>query len=234
MKKILGSLLLIFVLVSFTGCKGGSSIVVDNPSDEISETLKLSEVKNGKALNVDKDTTAPYYDVKVSQTIGESLFYQIVDVDAYLGNEKTSINLKPLAFNVDFTNSANTTLIELIKILNDEKEGISKEDLGVELLDDEHSDYLLGKLNPVNNISIPSDIQSNSEDKVQLVVVYLPIYGIYYNSAENFTNIYLMVPVYYAFTTASNVTNYVGTMKNYKCVLTEVSQGNWVLPSKNN
>ena len=233
MKKILGSLLLIFVLVGFTACKGGNAIVVDNPSDEISEALSLSDVKNGTALNVDKDTTAPYYDVKVSNDISSSLFYQTINVDTYLNGNQTSVNLKALAFNVDFTNSTNTTLIELIKILNDEKEGISKEDLGVDLLDDNNSDYLLGKITPTNNVAVPTGILSSSEE-VQLVVVYLPIYGVYYNSAENFTNVFLLVPVYYAFAETSNVSNYTGTIKNYQCVLTEVSQGAWVLPSKNN
>ena len=66
MKKILGSLLLIFVLVSFASCKGGDKIIVDTPSDAIANALNLADVKSGDALNVDKDTQQPYFDVRVS------------------------------------------------------------------------------------------------------------------------------------------------------------------------
>ena len=73
MKKILGSLLLIFVLVSFSSCKGEAKIIVDTPSDEITTALNLADVKNGKALNANRGK-APYYDVKVSNDLTGSLF----------------------------------------------------------------------------------------------------------------------------------------------------------------
>ena len=151
MKKILGSLLLIFVLVSFSSCKREAKIIFDTPSDEIAVALGLADVKNGKALNVDKDTSAAYYDVRVSNDLTGSLFYQTINVNEYVSND-ISFNLKPLIFNQNLANSANTTLAELINILNSETEGISKEDLGIDLVDDENSNYLVGNLTPANNI----------------------------------------------------------------------------------
>ena len=41
-----------------------------------------------------------------------------------------------------------------------------------------------------------------------------------------------MMPVYYAFTNTSKTKDYVGTVKNYQCVLEQVAQDVWVLPSK--
>ena len=231
MKKILGSLLLIFVLVSFSSCKGEAKIIVDTPSDEITTALNLADVKNGKALNTDKDTSVAYYDVRVSNDIAGSLFYQTINVNEYVSN-KISFNLKPLAFNQTFANSANPTLAELINILNSETEGISKEDLGIDLVDDDNSNYLVGNLTPVNKIDFPSNIEANSADQIQLVVVYMPIYGVFYNSSKQYTNVFLMMPVYYAITNTSTVSNYTGIVKNYQCVLEEVAQNVWVLPSK--
>ena len=231
MKKILGSLLLIFVLVSFSSCKREAKIIVDTPSDEITVALGLADVKNGKALNVDKDTSAAYYDVRVSNDLTGSLFYQTINVNEYVSND-ISFNLKPLIFNQYLANSANTTLAELINILNSETEGISKEDLGIDLVDDENSNYLVGNLTPVNNIEFPANIEANSADQVQLVVVYMPIYGVYYYSSKQYTNVFVMVPVYYAITNTSTVSNYVGSVKNYQCTLQEVAQNVWVLPSK--
>lgn len=232
MKKILGSLLLIFVLVSFASCKGGDKIIVDTPSDAIANALNLADVKSGDALNVDKDTQQPYFDVRVSKTISSSLFYQTINVNSYIEKEVDCINLKPLAFNQTFTQAANPTLVELINILNDKTEGISKEDLGVELLDDDYSGYLVGNMTPLNPVEIPEGIEQNPADQIQLVVVYLPIYGIYYYNADQYTNVYLMMPVYYAFTNTSKTKDYVGTVKNYQCVLEQVAQDVWVLPSK--
>ena len=81
MKKILCSLLLIFVIVSLTGCKSGKDIIIDEPSSAINQALNLTALKDGTALNVDKDTTAPYYDVKVSKEISSSLFYQSININ---------------------------------------------------------------------------------------------------------------------------------------------------------
>ena len=232
MKKILGSLLLIFVLVSFTSCKRGEKVIVDNPSDEIATTLNLVEVKNGNALNTDKDTSSAYYDVRVNKDIASSLFYQVQDVNMYIEDKTKSFDLKPLAFNATFAVSTNTTLAELIDILNSDKYGIDKADLGVDLLDDDNSDYLVGKLTTKNSVSIPEGLVANSEDKVNLVVVYLPIYGIYYYNKDQYVNVFLMVPVYYAFANQSTVSNYTGTIKECNFQLTEIAQGIFVLPSK--
>ena len=87
--------------------------------------------------------------------------------------------------------------------------------------------YIYGK-----DISYSSSTNLLSET-VQDSSIYAPVYGIYYNSEDYHINVYLLVPVYYAFTNASNVTNYVGTMKNYQCQLTELTKGIWVLPSNN-
>ena len=232
MKKILGSLLLISLLFSFASCKSGNQTIVDNPSNEIVTSLGLDEVKNGTALNANRGK-APYYDVKVSNDLTGSLFYQVVNINAEVNSSTRNVRLKPLAFTSTFADSTNTILAEFIKIMNDATNGITKEKLGVDLVDDDNSGYLTGKLTAVNEVNIPTGIETSSAEQLQLVVVYVPVYGIYYNSEEYHVNVYLLVPVYYAFTTTSNVANYTGSIKNYQCQLTEVSKDVWVLPSNN-
>lgn len=231
MKKILVSLLLIFVLVGFVSCKSDNEPIKDTPSDEINAALNLGAVKNGRSLNTDKDTSVAYYDVRVSNDLTNSLFYQVVNVNEYI-NDSTTFNIKPLAFNQAFVNPANPTLVELINILNSETEGLTKEDLGVDLPVGENSNYLIGNLTPLNTIAVPSNLETNEEDEVKLVVVYMPIYGVYQNTTKDYQNVYLMIPVYYALTVQSSVSTYVGTVAEKKLELVEVAQDVWVLPSK--
>ena len=232
MKKILGSLLLIFVLVSFTSCKSNEVTIVDNPSTEIVSALGLEAVKNGTALNVNRGK-APYYDVKVSNDLTGSLFYQTVNINAEITEKTGGINLKPLAFTSTFADSTNAALAEFIKIMNDATNGITKEKLGINLVDDDHSEYLVGNLTAKKEITIPADAKIDNADPLQIVVVYVPVYGIYYNSDDYHINVYLLVPVYYAFANTSTVANYTGSIKNYQCQLTEASKDVWVLPSNN-
>ena len=227
MKKILGSLLLVFLLVSFTSCKNNKVTIMDNPSEEVATALNLTAVKEGKALNVNRGK-APYYDVKVSNDVADSLFYQVINVDKNAKN----VNLKPIAFNTSFADSTNATLTEFVKIMNDETNGITKASLGVDLLDDDNSEFLTGKISAVNTVTVPQTLEANSDGKVQLVVVYIPVYGIYYNSDDYHINVFLMVPVYYAFANES-ISAYTGSIEEYKCELIEASQNVWVLPSKN-
>ena len=232
MKKILGSLLLICLLFSFTSCKKKNETIVDNPSTEIVTSLGLEAVKNGTALNVNRGK-APYYDVKVSNDLAGSLLYQTINVNSEITESTKSINLKPLAFTTTFADSTNATLAEFIKIMNDATNGITKEKLGVNLVDDDYSNYLTGNLTATNAVNVPAGVKVDNVDQLQLVVVYAPVYGIYYNSEEYHINVYLMVPVYYAFASTSNVSNYTGSIKNFQCELTEVTKGVWVLPSNN-
>ena len=233
MKKILVSLLLIFVLVGFVSCKSDNEPIKDSPSDGITADLNLGAVKNGKSLNTDKDTSKAYYDVRVSEDLTNSLFYHEVEINQYI-NSSSTINIKPLAFNQAFANSANTTLVELINILNSETEGLTKEDLGIDLPVGEYSNYLIGNLTPLNTIEVPSDLEADENDEVKLVVVYMPIYGVYQNTTKDYQNVYLMIPVYYAWAKTSSVSTYVGTVKNYslESKFVEIAQGVWVLPSK--
>ena len=232
MKKILGSLLLIFLLVSFTSCGKKETSIADNPSTEIATALNLTDVKNGKALNANRGK-APYYDVKVSNDLTGSLFYQTINVNSLIGEKTKSVNLKPLVFSESFADSTNATLAEFIKIMNDKTNGITKESLGIDLVDDDYSNYLTGNLTATNEVTIPAGVKADNVDQVQLVVVYAPVYGIYKNSEEYYIYVYLMMPVYYAFTNTSTVSNYTGSIKNFQCQVVEVSQNVWVLPSNN-
>ncbi len=233
MKKILSSLLLIFLMVSFTSCKKKDVTIVDNPKTEIVQTLNLNDVKNGTPLNANRGK-APYYDVKVSNNVSSSLFYQTINVHSVVNENTSNVNLKPLVFSAEFANPANPTLAEFIKIMNDKTNGITKEKLGVDLVDDDYSNYLTGNLTATNAVEVPANVKSDAADQLQLVVVYVPVYGIYYNSEEYHINVFLMVPVYYAFTNTSTVSNYTGSIKNFQCNdLVEVAQGIYVLPSNN-
>ena len=234
MKKIICSLLLIFLLVSFTSCKSDNVSIVDNPKTEILEALKLNDVKNGTELNANRGK-APYYDVKISNDVKGSLFYQTINVNSEVSEKTKVLNLKPLVFSASFADPANATLAEFLTIMNDQTNGITKEKLGVSFADDDNSDYLVGKLTAENTISVPSNLTFDNADPVQLVVVYIPVYGIFVSGEDYNTNVYLMMPVYYAFATTSTVSNYITEdIKNFQCdELVEAEQGVWVLPSNN-
>ena len=226
MKKVFLSLLVIGSLFLFGSCKKGSQIINDAPRADVYQALKLDEVEKGRKLV--GNTNAPYYDVKVSNDLTGTLFYQTIEVTEYV-EKNHSINLKPIAFAESFANGTNPTLVELVNILNNKDYGIKKEALGVNLVEDANSAYLLGKLTTTNTITIPESFEGNT-----LVVVYLPIYGIYFNSGEAFQNVFLMMPVYYSLTTNENVSVIVGDIKNYQCddsILVEINRGVYVLPS---
>ena len=158
MKKIFLSLLVISTLFLFASCKKGNNIISDAPRADVYQALSLQGVETGRKLV--GNTNPPYYDVKVSNELTSTLFYQTINVTEYV-EKNHSINLKPIAFNETFANSANETLVELISILNNKDYGIKKEDLGVNLVENNNSAYLLGNLTTTMKYFRPHNISSN-------------------------------------------------------------------------
>ncbi len=222
MKKIFYLLCFTFVILA-AGCssKQEVQVIVDNPTEEINTALSLNDVKNGKSINTALKTDGAYHDVKVASNISSSLFYQTIALDDYVEERLKNVNLKVLLFN-------NIDSSSFISELNNETYGLKEEQLGVSLKKDSYSGSLCGSLSVSKTLDIPNDYQKKDNDPTQLVVMYLPVYCIYNDGSTTYTKSFMFVPVYYAFTYQSQVSDYTSGVKNYKIELNE----NNLLPSK--
>lgn len=211
----------IFMIVVLCSCGGGSKreLVRDNPAQDIKTALNLSEVENGVSLDSDLDRTKAFSDVKVASDLKSSVFYQTIDLDEYLTHRLKQVDIKVLYFNgkipsVDISN--------FLKVMNDKEYGLTEEKLGVIFNKTEKtSDSLFGKLSLKYSLSLPKDYVLKENDTTKLVVAYLPTYCVYNDGKEDYTKVFVFVPIYYAFTYSSSVDSYTQNMKNYQITLTE-------------
>lgn len=209
------------MVLASCGKKTERPVIVDNPTEEISTALNLENVKNGKSINDKLNEKSAYYDVKLANDISSSLFYQTIELDAYLENRLKEINLKVLLFNeIDST--------PFLSEMNNQEYGIKEEKVGVSFKKDNFSGSLYGSLSVSKSISIPEGYSKKENDSAQLVVVYLPTFCTYNDGSQNYIKSYIFVPVYYAYAYSSTVDDYTGSVKNFKVELTE----NKLLPSK--
>lgn len=225
MKK-LGYVFLLLMCIVLAGCKGGNKVesIVDNPTAEIKVALGLDDVKNGKSINPTLDTTKQYYDIKVAENTASSLFYQEIDLNEYLGKRFHSVNLNILYFS---GNLATQHVDTFIKEMNNETYGLNATKVGTIFKTEENiSAELFNNLSIKKSIMLPENFESKDNDSAKLIVVYLPTYCIYNDGTQPVIRSFIMVPVYYAFTYESQVSSYVGSIKNYS-----VQLENGLLPS---
>lgn len=228
MKKIIG-LCLIILIVGLSGCKKNKrTLVIDNPADNVYEELNLESVKNGNCINPNLDKNGSYYEVKISNDIKSSLFYQVIDMDEYLKDTKRfkSIYIQQLGFN---NSTPNTDINSFYSELNNSEYGLTAEKVDIEFTSG--TSLLGGNLGPSLSVVFPNDYTIKENDKAQLLVMYLPINGIYYDGTQVYTDVYIMVPVYYDFIYESNVSEYSYGVKQYQ--LDFLNENNGLLPSKN-
>ncbi len=228
MKKIIG-LCLIILIVGLSGCKKNKrTMVIDDPADSVYEELSLDSVKNGTCINPNLDRTGAYYEVKTSNDIKGSLFYQVLDMDEYLKDIKRfkSITIQQVGFN---NSTPYSDINSFYSALNNSDYGLTADKIGIEFTSG--TTLLGGNLGASLSLGLPSDYTIKENDKAQLLVMYLPINGIYYDGTQVYTNVYIMVPVYYAFIYESNVTDYSYGVKQYQ--LDFINDNNGLLPSKN-
>lgn len=223
MKK-LSFVFVIFMLIFLVGCSGGESsrtIIVDEPATEINEALKLDSVKNGVVLNSSVDKTIAYSQVYISSDAKSSLFYDVIELDDYLNDRFKSLSVKVLFFN---SNIPADDALSFIDVMNNEEYGLSESRVGHQFSSNGVS--LFGKLSLSQQANLPEEYEVKDNDPTNLVVVYLPTYCIYSDGNQIFTKVFLMIPVYYAYTYASEVNNYTSGLKKYQIELVD-----GVLPS---
>ncbi|MCM1130371.1 MAG: hypothetical protein NC310_00685 [Roseburia sp.] len=220
MKKIamISSIFMIIILCS-CGNKAKREVVRDNPDTSIKEALLLDDVANGVSLNANLDRTKEFVDVKLLKDAKASVFYQTIDLDEYMNNRLKQIDVKILFFNGKTPSNDATSFL---KEMNDKDYGITEAMLGLNFKKEEKiSDVFFGKLSIKQSLAIPKDYIVKENDPTKLVVAYLPTYCTYNDGTQDYTKVYIFVPIYYAFTYASSVNSYTSGMKNYTITLTE-------------
>ncbi|MDE5867322.1 MAG: hypothetical protein K2H02_00080 [Anaeroplasmataceae bacterium] len=230
MKKIAGLCLMLSILILASCGKNKPSRVLINdiPEETVSVALGLDKVKDGVSLNQNLDKEGAYTDVKVSTDVKNSLFYQTIELDEVLeANRFQKIVVRGITFSGSIPYS---DVEEMFSALNHEDYGITNDKLGIQFTSTDYSKSLIEdhKLSfEVTIDSLPKDYKKVTEDKALLVVTYLPIYGVYDDGTQKWTNIFIMVPVYYAFAYESNLSDYTFGVKNYTLPLDD----NGYLPS---
>lgn len=219
MKKLSFVFLLVLMLI-LTGCNNGGStrsVVRDNPSTLIMEDLSLKKVQEGKSLNASLDKSGSYSDVMLAETPKDSLFYQTIDMDDYLTDRFKELYLRVLYFNGNIpTDDANSFINEM----NNSTYGVNKDKLGYDFVVQEHtSETLFEHLSLSYRVNLPDGFEKKEDEAAKLVVVYLPTYCTYNDGTQDYTKVFLIVPVYYAFTYEASVKDYTKGIKNYQVVL---------------
>jgi hypothetical protein len=229
MKKIaIIFMMLITISLSSCGDKAERQIIRDEPATEIKEALNLSLVEQGKNLNKDLDHNLAYTNVQIAEETKSSLFYQTIDLDEYMTERFKQINLNVLFFNGNFPSSDADSFIQE---MNHADYGLSKEKIGYDFKITENiSNTLFGKLALSTVLTLPADYVKKENDAAKLVVMYLPTYCTYNDGTQDWTKVFLFVPVYYAFAYESTVATYTEDVKQYKIELDDKG----LLPSKNN
>lgn len=220
MKKLL-MVLSIFMVIWLCSCSSGEKreIIRDNPENSIKEALNLEAISGGKSLNKDLDKSKAYYDVFVSEDISSSVFYQTIDLDQYLDERFKQININALFF----TGKVPTTDVQgFLGELNNKDYGLNETNVGISFKkEDKVSSTLFNNLSLKYSVVLPENYSVKDNDKTKLVVAYVPTYCIYNDGKEDYTKVYMFVPIYYAFTYESEVANYTNNLFNYQLTLTD-------------
>lgn len=220
MKK-LAMILSIFMVIVLCSCsnKATREVIRDNPSNEIKTALSLDAVLNGNSLNQNLDTSKAFSDVKIATDAKNTIFYQTIDLDEYMNDRFKQIQLKVLYFNGRIPSDDADAFL---KEMNHSEYGLTEDKLGVSFTKTENmSSDLFGKISLKYTLSLPKDFSVKENDAAKLVVAYLPTYCVYNDGSQDFTRVFLLVPIYYAFTYASSLDSYTSGLKNYQLELTE-------------
>lgn len=220
MKKFL-MVLSIFMVIGLSSCSSGAKreIIRDNPENSLKEALKLDSVSNGKSINKDVDKTKAYYDVLVAEDVSSTVFYQTIDLDEYINERLKQININTLYF----TGKIPTTdVTSFLGELNNKDYGLNDTNVGFSFKKTEGlSSTLYGNLSLKYSVVIPNGYNIKANDPTKLIVAYVPVYCIYNDGSQDYTKVYMLVPVYYAFTYSSESASYTSGLANYQLKLTE-------------
>lgn len=212
MKKILSIFLIaISVLLASCGKKDTETTTrIDNPSAETVASLKLEDVKNGKAIKEVSDAE-DYYVIKIANDAKASMFAHNTALDELIDVNKKllkTVNVSPLVFTSQIKEEEKTAIM---KEVYDSKTGITKASLGVDF------ELKSAKKWTVElNCSDVVDAYLNSNQKNNNISkIYLPLYVERYAKNELTLKVYVMLPVYYALTTINDGVNSDSVFKNF-------------------
>lgn len=218
----------IFMLIGLSSCgtKAKREVIRDYPQKALAEALNLNQVQNGKSLHKDLDKSKAYSDVLIAENPKDTLFYQTIELDEYMNDRFKQINLKILYFNDQIPS---TDAASFMTEMNHKEYGITEDFIGHTFKSTEgYSETLFGKLSLAYGVKLPKEYSSKEEDKATLVVAYLPTYCIYNDGTQDYTKVFIFVPVYYAFTYESSVKEYTEGIKHQTITLTDKN----LLPSE--
>lgn len=213
MKKILGIFLIaISLLLVSCGKKDTETTTrIDSPSAETVSSLKLESVKNGKTIKAAPTDSEDYYIIKIAEDAKGSLFAHNTALDETIDANKKlmrSINVSPLTFTSSITEEEKAAIMKEVYA---SETGITKASLGVDF-----------ELKSVKKWTVELDCEDivdaylNSNQKNNNISkIYLPLYVEHYVKNEVTLKAYVMIPVYYAFTTINDGVNSDATFKDF-------------------
>lgn len=230
MKKL--TLVVMLLMTIFLVSCGSSErqAVVDFIETPAYEELKLDSVKNGVSINSNLDKSKEsYVDIKIASNAKDTLVYDVIKLDDYLNKDFKGINVKVLFFNDGLYSQ---DLAKFLLELNNEEYGLSDEKIGVNFTEDACSKKLYGDIDSSISINLPKEYDLESAKDNVLVVAYLPVYCIYNESNQDYTKIFLLVPVFYSLTYNDNgiENGNFDNLREYNVVLNDKG----LLPSKTN
>ncbi len=199
MKKRGWIALSVTLLLALTACGNSTTrlTIVDQPSTEIKNTLKLEDVQNGVKINANLDENSETYaKVQLAENPTGSLFYSLSNLDEYLGDHFKEVRLNSLFFR-DFPSSDATAFLTE---MNSADYGLKTKSISLP----ENDRNLLGNVAISTTVTPQKEYQKVDGKQAVLAVAYLPTYCTYVEKSQAYTKVFFFVPVYYSFTYVSN------------------------------
>lgn len=215
MKKIF-TVLLLLISMTLVSCNNNSkddTKRMDVPSSDLITELKLETVKNGKTLKEIDTTKTEYYSIKIAEDAHSTLFAYNTSLDATIdlheekGEKLQSFSVNPLTFTGEITSTEAT---QIISEIFDAETGITKELLGISF-----------ELKTMNAWTTAMDVSSlleayrDGQRDNYLSVIYLPTLVEHISGGKSVLEAYVIVPVYYEFTTIQQNVNSSNIIKEF-------------------
>lgn len=230
MKKILTALLLLvsMALVSCNNNTKDDTKRMDVPSNALITELKLESVKSGKTIKEIDTTKTEYYSIKIAEDAYSTLFAYNTSLDATIaqheenGEKLQSFSVNPLTFTGEITSTETT---QIINEIFDLETGITKEVLGVSF-----EIKVMNAWTATLDASSLLEAYRNDQRDNYLSVIYLPTLVEHISGGKSVLEAYVMVPVYYEFTTIRQNVNSSDTVKEFPVQELTFNENN-LLPS---
>lgn len=202
MKKLTLAIVALFMCIVLVSCGGNQprKVIYDTPGEQISSDLKLNTVSSGVSLQAGIDKSKAYSDVKVAAEPSSTLFCNVVEIEDYMNDRLSRFQVNALFFNGSIYSSDATNFMT---VMNNAEYGLTAEKVGKTFIipeEDKTKASLYGKVSVSTAVGLPSGYEKVEGKKACLVVAYLPTYCIYNDGTQDYTKVFMMIPVYYSFT----------------------------------